>query len=64
MTKVARPEKYSILFRIVYPFIEQKYLHFPFFEQTAGGAAVQSQVRQQQSERLVQRKTAFYDLLL
>ena len=32
VAKVARTEIHGVLFRVVYPFVEQKYLHLPFFE--------------------------------
>lgn len=64
MAKVTRTEIHGVLFRVVYPFVEQKYLHLPFFEKSTGSTAVQPQIRQQKRERLTQRKTAFHDLLL
>ena len=64
VAKVARTEIHGVLFRVVYPFVEQKYLHLPFFEKSAGSTAVQPQIRQQKRERLAQRKAAFHDLLL
>ena len=32
VAKVARTEKYGVLFRVVYPFVEQKHLQLPLFE--------------------------------